>query len=485
MLEIFMDNANTITIQCCSVPEHDLIIKKLKIENKQLTIKVKELTDQLSKNSSNSSKPPSSDGYEKPEPKSRRTKSGKKPGGQIGHEGTTLEQVHNPDFIEIHKVNVCEKCGKDMTKDKPIYHDCRQEFEIPPAKPMITEHRAEAKLCDECAHVTVAKFPVHITQPVQYGPRVKAYATYFNQQQFIPFGRMKEVFNDCFSLLVSQGSLVNFNKSAAKKIEPSLNAIKSTITISSVAHFDESGMRVNGKLHWLHVSSTKDLTYYEIHAKRGEEAMKEIGILPNFKGTATHDHWKPYMKYDECNHSFCNAHHIRELAFANERYDQVWASQLVKCLIEMNDTAHLAKKAGESKLNPKIIKQLEEQYSKILDDGLGEIPRLPELDGKKRKRGKQKQHKVKNLWNRMVGYKKETLLFLSDLTVEFTNNQAEQDIRMCKVKEKVSGTFRSSAGAKNFTKIRSYISTARKQDENVLECLVNAFRNNPFIPANK
>lgn len=476
----FMDVLETQELDKLTKKELINIIQDVLFEQRQLKQRIKDLEDQVSKNSKNSSKPPSSDGYDKPAPKSRRKRSNKKAGGQKGHDGVTLEKVSNPDDIEVHKVTVCERCEENLKDEEPIGYNCRQEFEIPPAKPVVTEHRAEIKLCLKCGYYNTAKFPDHIAQPVQYGPRVKAYATYFNQQQFIPFERLQEVFSDCFSLPISQGSFVNFNKSCAKKIEPSLSAIKSNIIESSVAHFDESGMRVNGKLHWLHVASTGDYTYYEIHKKRGEEAIDEINILPRFTGTATHDHWKPYFNYGQCNHSLCNAHHLRELEFAHERYGQMWAGKLITCLNEINDTVKRYKEKGKKKLGSKLIKEFEKKYRKILKNGLKKIPTIPKSYAKRR--GKEKQHKVKNLWDRLVNYERETLLFMHDFNVEFTNNQGERDIRMCKVKAKVSGTFRSKSGSKSFVKIRSYVSTARKQGINVLEALANAFSNSPFIP---
>jgi transposase len=477
----FMEYENKIKTQCCSVPEHEIIIKNLQDENSKLQLRVEDLLDKVSKNSSNSSKPPSSDGYEKPAPKSRRQKSDKKQGGQIGHDGFTLEQVPNPDFVEIHTVEVCGRCGKDLKKEKPVGHECRQEFDLPTVKPVVTEHKSEVKLCPDCDFMNTAKFPDNITQPAQYGPRVRAYSTYFNQQQFISYNRLESVFKDCFSLPISQGSLANFNKYCAEKVTPAIEAIKLGISNSSVAHFDESGMRVNGKLNWLHVSSTKELTYYEIHKKRGEEAMREIDILPNFNGTATHDHWSAYMVFDQCDHSFCNAHHLRELEFAHDRYEQVWADKMIILLNEMNDTVTKYKNDGKTELEINLINKFEGKYSRILKKGLSEIPILPAPETKRQ--GRVKQHKVKNLWDRLVNNKKETLLFLNDFTVEFTNNLGEQDIRMCKVKQKISGSFRSEGGSKNFAKIRSYISTARKQGENVLESLINAFEDDPFIPS--
>ena len=266
------------------------------------------------------------------------------------------------------------------------------------------------KLCPECLQLNRAKFPEHITQPVQYGPRVQAYSTYFNQQQFIAFGRLQDVFADCFSLPISQGTFVAFNKRCAEKIDSSIEEIKLNIIASEVVNFDESGMRVNGKLHWLHVACTEELTYYEIHEKRGEEAMDAIGILPNFTGTATHDHWAPYMNYTECDHSFCGAHYLRELEFVKERYDQEWANKLIILLTDINDLVNRYKEEGKTKLEAKLLKKYSDDYSAILKAGLSEIPECPETSTKKR--GRPKQHKAKNLWDRLVKYKEETLLFI-------------------------------------------------------------------------
>lgn len=455
-------------------------IRKLVHENQKLKIKVQELEDQIAKNSNNSSKPPSSEGYEKPTPKSRRKKSNRKVGGQKGHKGVTLEQIPNPDFTETLEVEFCARCGRKLGEKDIVGYERRQEFELPePPKPFVKEYKAEEKLCPDCHHLNRAKFPEHITQPVQYGPRVKAYATYFNQYQYISFERLEEVFRDCFSLKISQGSFVNFNRICGKKILPSVLKIKSSVINSEVAHFDESGMRINGKLNWLHVSSTKKCAFYEIHKKRGAEAMDAIGILPEFKGIAMHDHWKPYFNY-ECTHSLCNAHHLRELEFAHERYAQDWAKNMIELLEEMNEAVKISKGKGFKKLKQGRIKKFEKEYRKILKNGLDEIPKLPEIAGKKR--GKNKQHKVKNLWDRLDEFKEEVLLFLNDFRVDFTNNAGEQDIRMCKVKSKVSGSFRSELGAKDFAKIRSYISTMKKQGVNILESLIRAFSGKPIIP---
>ena len=452
-------------------------------EIETLKARLQEVEDQLARNSNNSNSPSSSAGPEKPAPKSRRKRSGKKPGGQPNHEGSTLELSDDPDKIEIHQVETCDNCGRDLTDVEAHSHECRQEVEIPPVKPVVTEHRAEKKLCPDCQFATTAKFPGHITQTVVYGANVRAMATYQNQYQFIPYNRLQEFFKDWFQLSISQGSLVNFVKKAGKLVEPAIEVIKKNIIASDVANFDESGMRAMGKTHWLHVASTEQETYYEIHQKRGKLAMDDIGILPDFRGTAIHDHWKPYFNYNKCDHALCNAHHIRELIFLEERYEQKWATALLDLLQKMNDKVHEFKEAGKNQLDAEIIEKYEKRYDEILQAGLSEIPEMPDVVPGKR--GRKKQHKAKNLLDRLQNFKKETLAFLHDFKVPFTNNLGERDIRMCKVKSKISGSFRSEAGVETFAKVRSYISTVKKQGQNVLGALLNAFKGNPFIPPAK
>lgn len=465
------------TIQHCSIPEHSALISSLTEETIALKKQVQDLKAQLKMNSTNSSKPPASDGYEKSKPKSQRVKTGKKPGGQAGHTGETLKQVDNPDIIKDYAVAKCYNCGADLSAHKADGHECRQEFDVQPPEPVVTEHRAEIKLCPQCRKITVAAFPTHITQKAQYGARVKSYAVYFNQQQFIPYKRLNQVLADCFKLPVCQGTLVSFNNVCANYLSPTMNAIQDTITNSNVAHFDESGMRVNGKLHWLHVSSTNQATYYFIHKNRGSKAMDAINILPSFEGKAIHDHWSAYMKYP-CNHGLCNSHHIRELTFSYEHYGQEWSKKMITLLTAINKKVDAYKLKKKAKLGRHILKRYSNEYTTILTNGLLEIPTLTEPP--KKKRGKTKQHKIKNLWDRLVEHKTETLLFMYDFNVPFTNNLAERDVRMCKVKQKISGTFRSYRGAETFTTIRSYISTMRKQGCNVLESLTAVFAGKPF-----
>lgn len=449
-------------------------------EIKSLLLKNTELQDCIAKNSKNSGKPPSTDGYEKPTPKSRRKKSGKKVGGQLGHKGLTLEMTDNSDIIEYHTVDICKKCGKDISEVIPDEHKSRQEVDINPEPAKVTEHQVEVKTCPFCGYVNQADFPSHLTKSVQYGVHIKARACYFNQYHFVPYKRLEEIFKDCHNLDISDGSFVNFNQQCSKNVIPTMTVIKTLLTQGKTLQLDESGMRVNGKLNWLHVASSNRATYYDIHAKRGQEAIEEIDILPQFKNIVIHDHWKPYLSYKQCKHGLCNAHHIRELIFADERYNQAWASKLIDCLLEIKLVVEDYKKRKKTRLPKQIILRYERKYSRLLREGRVEIPDLP--TDKEQKRGRKKQHKVKNLWDRLRSYKRSVLLFMHDFDVPFTNNLPERDIRMCKVKSKVSGCFRSQRGAQDFCNIRSYISTTRKQKENILFALKNAFLKQPIIP---
>lgn len=435
------------------------------------------LEDRVSKNSQNSSKPPSSDPYVKPSPKSRREKTDKSIGGQKGHVGSTLKQVSSPDLIKLYKLTSCHSCGSNLEDIPAIRHECRQEFDIVKPTSIVIEHRGEVKQCTRCLQSNIASFPEHIRSSTQYGINVRAYATYLSQYQLIPFKRLQETFKDCFNLPVSQGSLANFNTQCAVKLWPALEAIKKDIIQSKVTHFDETSMRVNGKINWLHVASTRRSTYYDIHTKRGNIAMDKIGILPHIKGTAIHDYWKPYMRY-QCRHALCNAHHLRELEFIYERYKAPWSQKMIELLLKINKTVINYKQQGKEALPDEDIALFEESYRQIMDDWWPEESLNDDTSERKQEHVRIKDE---NLGNRFNLKSHLILRFMYDFDVEFTNNLAEQDIRMCKVKSKVSGSFRSDQGSRNFVKIRSYISTIRKNKQSVIEALSRAFRNEPFI----
>lgn len=456
-------------------------VAALELEVAALKSEIQELKARLSKNSQNSHKPPSSDGYQKPNPKSLREESGKLPGGQVGHKGETLQQTENPDHVVIHSVCACGRCGRFLGDILADMREKRQEIDIPPIKPVVTEHQAEIKTCPYCGFKNKADFPDSISQPVQYSSSVQSTAVYFNQNQLIPFERVQEIFWDCYSLHLSKGTLVNINTRCYDELEKPEEAIKQQLIASDVANFDESGMRVKAKLNWLHVSATKKLTHYAIHEHRGLPAMDEIGILPKFIGKAVHDHWKSYFNYENCEHGLCNAHHLRELKFVHEEYKQTWAKKTSLHLLTIKKVVDEAKSEGLKQLGQSKLDAFTKTYHEILTEGTEELLKLPQPT-KTGKRGKIKQHKAKNLWDRLKGFDAETLRFMNDFSVPFDNNQGERDIRMVKVKQKVSGCFRSKKGAQVFCRIRGYISTAKKNGRRVLGALSDAITGNPFIP---
>ena len=277
--------------------------------------RVKELEGQLAKNSRNSSKPPSSDGLKKtPQTQSSRTPNGKKSGGQGGHEGASLSMIENPDQVVVHMPISCCACGCSLNGAKICGVERRQVFDLPPMKLTVTEHRAESKRC-RCGEITAGAFPNEALAPVQYGPRAQALVVYLNTYQFLPFARLKELFSDLFKAPMSPATMKRMLGLCSKRVEPSVAAIKEAIVHADVAHFDETGMRITKLLHWLHSHSTCSLTYYAVSQYRGVKAMKEIGILPRFKGKAIHDGWTSYYRFEDCVHFLCNAHHLRELRF--------------------------------------------------------------------------------------------------------------------------------------------------------------------------
>jgi transposase len=443
-----------------------------------LETRIQVLEDQLSKNSRNSGKPPSSDGLSKPAPKSQRKRHGRKSGGQPGHEGHTLKIVSNPDEIEVHPVQICQGCHTELEQVKVRRYEKRQVWDLPRVRMMVTEHQSEVKRCPCCGMVNKAEFPEDVTQPVQYGSEIKSQVVYLNQYQMIPVKRVSDAIEELYAHRISEGTIVKACQEAAERVAPVTQAIKKALTEKEdVVNFDESGARIAGKLNWLHVACTAKLTYYDIHAKRGQAAIDAIGILPNFRGTAVHDGWKSYLGYENMRHSLCNAHHLRELEFIRERYAQGWEAGFSDLLVEIKDAIEKA----QERLEESQILDFNRRYDQLVEAGMQANSAAEEPPEKKR--GPRKQSPAKNLLDRLRDHKEAVLAFMLDFKVPFDNNQAERDIRMMKVKQKVSGCFRSDNGAKYFCQIRSYLSTARKNQQMALAALRLAFAKTPFVPA--
>ena len=466
---------------CATAPEQvaDLVMT-LYVQVEALEARVRELQRRLGQNSGNSGKPPSTDGYQKPAPKSLRTKSGHPSGGQPGHPGHRLEFREDPDHTVVHRPSRCRSCGGRLATAPPGEAvDRRQVFELQ-ARVEVTEHQVHAVRCACCGDVTQGEFPPDVVAPTQYGPDLKAFVAYCDTYQLLPTERICELVYDLTGHRLSEGTLYNLNTTLAGALVPFAEHTRALLSAEPVAHFDESGVRVQGKLHWAHVACTALLTLYTVHEKRGEEAMHAAGILPAFTGVAIHDCWGSYWNF-ACAHALCNVHLERELQAVWEFDLQPWAGAMRALLYTAARAVAAAALAGEDHLSAEQLAAVTTYYDDLIAQGLAANP-LPDPPPGPR-RGRPKKSKARNLVERLQARAEAVLRFLHDFRVPYSNNQAERDMRMVKTQQKISGTFRSKTAAEEFFRIRSYISTVRKQGLPVLDCLRQALQGHPVLPA--
>lgn len=443
-----------------------------------LRARVQALEDQLSRTSHNSHQPPASDGPKK-QPRSLRQRSGKRPGGQPGHPGQTLRWTDQPDATVVHRPSHCGGCGAALAGVPATTRQRRQVVDLPPLQLLTTEHQVETVGCPACQHATSGQFPPEATDPVQYGPRVQALIVYLRTYQLLPSARTQELLTDLFGIAPSEGTLDRLLQRAATTLAPVVEQIRQGVVAAEVAHFDETGCYVEDARYWLHVACTAKLTYYAVQAQRGAAGSTAAGVLPAFAGIAVHDAYGSYWTYS-CVHALCNVHVLRDLRFLVERYAQGWAQEMSDLLREMLAATTAARTAGEPALPAAQLAAWQARYAALVATGLAANPvaaRPPE-----QQRGRVKQSPATNLLLRLRDHAAEVLRFATDLRVPFDNNQAERDIRMMKVQQKVSGRFRSAAGAQAFCAIRSYISTLRKQGQHVFRALIQVFRGMPTLP---
>jgi len=445
----------------------------------RLSERISVLEAQLAKDSHNSHLPPSSDRFHR-QPKSLRKSSGKKPGGQAGHPGSTLKLSPTPDQVIVHPVEVCQHCQQDLREVESLQVERRQVLDLPPKRVLVIEHQAQQKCCPACHQISLAAFPDDIRAPVQYGAAIGAVGVYLVQQQLLPYERACEVVEDLLGPPMSVGTLQGLVERCAKQLEAVEQQIKTALSRAEVLHQDETGLYVAGQRHWMHVSATEQLTHYAVHPKRGKEALDAIGILADFHGVSVHDGWRSYWQF-LCQHALCNVHHLRELTFLYEEQLQAWAGKMKELLLDIKAAVEQARAEGRSSLHPLEVADWKARYRALLAEGYQANP--PDPPPETSKKGRRKQSAARNLLDRLSTHQEAVLLFLDNFAVPFDNSLAERDIRMVKVQQKISGCFRSPAGAQAFCRIRGYLSTLRKQGLAVLTALEQALVGHPVSPA--
>ena len=400
--------------------------------------------------------------------RSLRKKSARKPGGQKGHKGETLRQVADPDATVDHYPETCQWCGSGLTPDMATGHGARQVFDLPEPRPLVvTEHRAHRCRCGHCGTYTRASFPVAITGPVQYGARIGAMVVYLSHYQLLPEDRLAELMKDLFGAELSPASLARMGGNSAESVQGVVDVIRELVKSAPVKHMDETGLRIAGRTQWLHVASTARLTFYRVSERRGS-------LLGGVGGIVVHDHWKPYFTMEGVRHALCNAHHLRELQALIEIEKEGWARKMQRLLRRACHAVNLARERGVA-LKPGLVERFRGCYDAITAEGIAfheAQPPLAPRSSKAKRRGSKPRRTGHNLLRRLQTHKEDALRFLINFAVPFTNNQAEQDGRMMKVKQKISGGFRSQKGAEDFATVRGFISTARKQGWNIIQALM-------------
>jgi transposase len=444
------------------------------VEIERLKARVAELEARLGMNSRNSSKPPSSDALDKPAPKSLRRRTGRKPGGQPGRDGRTLRQVSDPDQVVRHEPACCRRCRRSLRRAAEAGVERRQVFDIPPVSVRVTEHQLVARRCS-CGAVTRPPAPDGAAAPVQYGPRMAALIVYLYVGQFLSKKRTAQAIAELFGVPVSEGTVAAATRRAAEDLDVFTDQVRHRIATAELAHFDETGFRVDGRLAWLHSASTSAYSLLTVHRRRGAEAMAAAGVLPAFTGTAVHDAWAPYDTYTAATHALCNAHLLRELQAvidtAGDQSPWCWASQARTGLLDLKTAVEQATAAGHTSLDPAVLDHHTRLIHNAATIAASDRTHTGTLAAKHRALARRIRDRIEDY-----------LRFAADFTVPFDNNPAEQEIRMAKVRQKISGGMRTMTGAQQFATIRSYTATARKHGLALLDALTRLTAGKPWLP---
>lgn len=450
---------------------------ELRLKLVQLESVVEELLKKLNKNSSNSSKPPSTDFIRT---KSLRVSSGKSVGGQHGHRGFTLEQAISVDEVIIHEVSQCRCCGEDLKNEPLIRTDSHQVFDLPRIQMQVIAHQRQVKYCPHCHTENKGTFPVEASQPTQYGNHLKAFCCYLSNYQLLPYKRVSQLLEDLTNHRISEGTLVKFNHQLSIQLTPFISTLKEHLLSSFLLHFDETGFYFSNQRNWLHVACSPEATFYFAHPQRGKAAMEAMGILNHYPGKAMHDFWASYMDASfACEHFLCNVHHLRDLTFCEEQEKSSWAKEMKLLLLEMKESREDSLSKGLQSLPLFKERELIARYATLLETGKIAHPLPQKQIGKK---GKVKKSKSRNLLERFDTYQESILGFLKNFSIPFGNNLAEQAMRMMKLQQKISGCFRSDSGAEVFATIRSYLDTMRKNDFDMMEAIRLAINAQPITP---
>ena len=459
--------------------------------NYQLRCRLHELERQLEdgpqrpeRDSHNSPMPPSLDLPWKKVKRTRslRRKSGLRAGGQFGHRGATLRQVQQPDQIIIHSAEACQRCGALLSDSQPQTIR-RQVFDIADGRVQVTEHRAEARVCSKCGALTKAAFPASVRAPVQYGTGVLARSVYLHLYQLLPVARTAETMRDLYGCRLSVATIQRAARFAAGKLLRAELRIKAALRGSSIIGADETGLRVAGSSGYIHVARTDELTHYAYDERRGKAAMDEIGILPLFRGTLVRDGFSSYQWYGQCRHSLCNVHLLRDLVFVAEvdPAQKLWTEPLAKLLLQIKERVTATKEAAAGELEEQLRDEFLRLYDRLVRRAERLNPPPPRIDAGVAAQSKPPPLRPtpRTIIKRLQRRREEVLRFMTDTSVPFDNNGSERDLRMVKLQQKISGCFRTPAGARNFCRVRSYLSTVRKQGHSLLCALERALGAKP------
>ena len=478
-----LDEINKLKGQISNLHEQ---LSHLRHQNFRLTRRISELECQTAlplKDSHNSSLPPSTDPPFCKRTRSLRRPTGRRVGGQAGHTGQTRHLVEQPDHILYHRLQQCRRCQASLEDSELVSTRRRQLIDLPEVRPTVTEHRVEARRCLNCGRINKASFPADVRAPLEYGPRMKARAVYLLQYQLLPYERTRELLDDWFGYRPSAATLASFVAECSSKLVRCEAQIKARLKRSPVIHVDETGLRVAKRGQYVHVTSTANLTYYSCHPKRGREAMDEIGILPQYRRTCVHDGWKSYRQYGQCLHSLCGAHLLRELTYLSEADEQEkrWADPLMKLMLEMKEVADEARNSGMRQVSREQRRELIRRYDELTEENWRNHQKIESRAGPEGE-AEAITGQALSIWKqsrslllRLKLQREEVLRFMSDLQVPFDNNQAERDLRMVKLQQKIGGCFRSEQGARHFCRIRGYVSTKCKAGRPILPALESVF----------